>query len=172
MSEPFIGEIRPFPYDFAPEGWLPCDGRLLPIADNQVLYSLIGSRFPHTDTHFALPDMEERTPIGSSAERPIGATGGEVHHTLSVSEMPAHWHEVTASGDDPPADGNQPKPTRVLGRSAPDLYADTRNPTTMLADACSEVGGPRSHTNVQPFLALQFCIAIRGTVPQAGASEG
>ena len=169
MSEPFLAEIRIFGFNFAPRGWALCDGQILPINQNQSLYSLLGTTYGGDGrTTFALPDLRGRVPIhvGASDGRnyQLGQKAGEETHTLSVSEMPQHGHAAQASsaGADSPLAANDVLATT----SAVDIYVD--NPSSLAAmrnAAIRPAGGSQAHENMQPFLALNFCIALQGLFP-------
>ena len=169
MSEPFLAEVRIVGFNFAPRGWAFCDGQILPINQNQSLYSLLGTTYGGDGrTSFALPDMRGRTPIhvGSSngVSHQLGQKSGEETHTVSAGEMPQHTHQLRGSSDA----ANQPVPLgALLGVSAATdpLYAGASNVVDMAQDAVTFVGGGVSHNNMQPYLALSFCIALRGLFP-------
>src|SRR5262245_52864699 len=115
MSEPLLGEIRIFPFETAPRGWLPCNGQLVSIRQNQALYSLIGTTYggDGTDT-FGLPDLQGRLPVGLGNGVTLGQHGGEFAHTLVPAEMPSHTHQILASTA--PASKNQPAPSSALAQ--------------------------------------------------------
>lgn len=168
MSEPFLAEVRIVGFNFAPRGWAFCDGQILPINQNQSLYSLLGTTYGGDGrTSFALPDMRGRVPIhiGSSngTSHREGQKGGEETHTLSAAEMPQHDHVLQASA----TDANQGPPTgHVLARSTtPEAYRDTTSMVNMATESVTNVGGGQAHENMQPYLALNFCIALRGLFP-------
>jgi len=169
MSEPFLGEIRIVGFNFAPRGWAFCDGQILSISQNQALFSLLGTTYGGDGrTTFALPDLRGRTPVHSGtgaglSSRPLGSRGGEENHLLSTSEMPLHTHSVNASA----ADANTPEPANNLlavSRQA-DLYSLLDNLQGMSANSVTNNGGGQAHNNMQPFLALYFCIALQGLFP-------
>jgi microcystin-dependent protein len=171
MSEPFLAEIRIFGFDFAPRGWAFCDGQILPINQNQSLYSLLGTTYGGDGrTSFALPDLRGRVPMhkGSSngVSHSLGQESGEEGHVLSVQEMPAHDHALNASTteattDDP--DGNLLAPTQG-GRFSIVPYGDPENLQPLHgASVTSQVG--QAHENMQPYLTVSFAIAIMGLFP-------
>jgi len=165
MSEPFLAEIRMMGFNFAPRGWAFCDGQILPINQNQSLYSLLGTIYGGDGrTSFALPDLRGRTPIhvGQDTGSPFteGQKGGEETHTLAASEMPQHNHSVNTSS----TDGNAPIPIdNTLGG-----YNNGYNNGTNLVGLTNEVanaGGGQAHNNMQPTMVVNFCIAIQGLFP-------
>jgi microcystin-dependent protein len=162
MAEPFLAEIRIMSFNFAPKGWALCNGQLLPINQNQALFSLLGTTYGgNGQTTFALPNLQGRAPIHFGAGHTLGETGGEQSHTVSMAELPVHTHIVNASsanGDQNFANGN------VLA-AAGNLYSGTGNLTTLNASSITNVGGSQAHLNMQPFLTLNFCIALQGIFP-------
>lgn len=166
MSEPFLAEVRMVGFNFAPRGWAFCDGQILPINQNQSLYSLLGTTYGGDGrTSFALPDLRGRTPIhvGSSngTSHQLGQKSGEETHTLSVAEMPQHRHEVQASS----ANADAPIPGGNVLAAANNVYHDGTNLTGLRSGAIAATGGGQAHENMQPYLALNFCIALRGLFP-------
>lgn len=164
MAEPFLSEIRIMSFEFAPKGWALCNGQLLPINQNQALFSLLGTTFGGDGrVNFALPDLRARVPIHVGSGHTLGERGGEQAHTLSVAELPTHTHVVRGSAD--PA-GNTPSNATVLGKSNPQaIYGGPANLTAMAASSVSNTGGSQAHLNMQPFLTLNFCIALQGIFP-------
>lgn len=164
MAEPFLGEIRIMSFGFAPKGWALCNGQLLPINQNQALFTLIGTTYGgNGQTNFSLPNFQGRVPIHAGQGHILGERAGEQVHTLTVNEMPVHTHGLTASGN--AAGLDTPNANVVMAAAGLDLY---REPTTLLAmePACvANVGGSLSHNNLQPFRALNFCIALQGIFP-------
>ena len=166
--EPFIGEIRLFGFNFAPVGWALCDGTLLPISQNTALFSLLGTTYGGDGrTTFALPDLRGRVPISMGtgvglSPYDIGEQGGAENVTLTVSAVPAHNHNVQAS--DAPASESKPG-GGVLARTNTSTYTAGTDGTTLSATAISSSGGSQPHTNLQPFLAVNFCIALQGIFP-------
>ncbi len=167
MSEPFLAEIRIVGFNFAPRGWAFCDGQILPINQNQSLYSLLGTIYGGDGrTSFALPDLRGRTPIhvGSSngGAHLQGQKGGEEQHTLAANEMPNHDHVFEASG----ADATGIVPTgQFLARATTATYTPPANLVDMNSGAVANTGGGQAHENMQPFLAVNFCIALQGLFP-------
>jgi microcystin-dependent protein len=163
MAEPFLSEIRIMSFDFAPKGWALCNGQLLPINQNQALFSLLGTTYGGDGrVNFALPDLRARTPIHEGNGHTLGERAGEDAHTLTLSEMPQHTHQVAASSV--ASGGNNSPAGRFLGGAA-DAYAPASNLTTMRAGSVTNIGGSQAHSNDQPFLVLSFCIALQGIFP-------
>jgi len=164
MAEPFLSEIRIMSFGFPPKGWALCDGQLLPINQNQALFSLLGTTYGGDGrVNFALPDLQGRVPIHMGAGHTEGERGGEQGHTLSISEIPTHTHVLngtSTTGTLIIAAGNLP------GNSPTQMYqAPTTNLTAMNAASIATVGGSQAHLNMQPFLVLNFSIALQGIFP-------
>lgn len=162
MSEPFLAEIRMVGFNFAPRGWGFCDGQILPINQNQSLYSLLGTTYGGDGrTSFALPDMRGRTAIHVSDTHREGQKSGENTHTLSSAEMPAHSHANMASGES----ANQALPeSRLLAKTGESIYGAASN-QTLNSSTVYNVGGGQAHENMQPYLGINFCIALQGLFP-------
>jgi microcystin-dependent protein len=164
MAEPFLSEIRIMSFGFPPRGWASCNGQLLPINQNQALFSLLGTTYGGDGrVNFSLPNNQGRTPIHVGQGHTLGERGGEQAHTLNVSEMPVHTHPLAASGNTAALD--TPEANAVMAAAGLDLY---REPTSLLAMepmSVSNVGGSQAHFNMQPFLTLNFCIALQGIFP-------
>jgi len=166
MAEPFLSEIRIMSFNFAPKGWALCNGQLLPINQNQALFSLLGTTFGGDGrVNFALPDVRGRTPIHVGSGHTLGERGGEQAHTLSISEIPTHTHTVNATTI--PATTNSPGPTVLTAQStSANLYASAaQNLVAMSPQMVANVGGSQAHLNMEPFLTLNFCIALQGIFP-------
>ena len=170
MSEPFVGEIRMFAGNFAPRGWALCDGQLLAISQNDALFSLLGTIYGGDGrTTFALPDMRGRVPIHTGhgpglSNRRLGAKTGTEFITLTANHLPSHSHAVMASSDI----GNAPNPedNTLAAATSIDPYISNETPSTALnANAVASVGGNRRHTNLMPFLCVNFIIALFGIYP-------
>lgn len=168
MAEPFLAEIKIVGFNFAPRGWASCDGQILPINQNQSLYSLLGTSYGGDGrTTFALPDLRGRTPIhvgqsNGGASHNLGQKSGEETHTLNMAEMPNHQHQAQASS----LEADAPIPTNfVLAASNNRLYTDPGNLTPLTPASVSNTGGGQAHENMQPYLVLNFCIAIQGLFP-------
>lgn len=170
MSEPFLAEIRIMGFNFAPRGWAFCDGQILPINQNQALYSLLGTTYGGDgQTSFALPDFRGRTPIhtGQSTggtNHTLGQKGGEETHTLTNSEMPQHRHPVNAS--EGMATSSDPT-GQNWGKARERIYAEysTATATPMHNGVISNTGGGQAHENMQPYLVMNYCIALQGIFP-------
>jgi microcystin-dependent protein len=169
MSEPFVGEIRMFGFNFAPQGWAQCNGQLLPIDQNTALFSLLGTTYGGDGrTTFALPDLRSRVPVGQGQGPGLssyaeGQAGGAETVTLVAAQMPGHTHPVKASSG--PANSDQPG-GRALARSASHIYtAKPDTSTVMNADMLGDAGNSQPHDNIQPYLAVNFCIATAGIFP-------
>jgi len=162
MAEPFLSEIRIMSFVFAPKGWALCNGQLLPINQNQALFSLLGTTFGGDGrVNFALPDMRARVPIHEGSGHTLGERGGEQAHTLSIAEVPTHVHIVQASS----AVGDAVNPTGAVLASASNVYRTADNLTALNPTSVTQVGGSQAHLNMQPFLTLSFCIALQGIYP-------
>ena len=162
MAEPFLSEIRLMSFVFAPKGWALCNGQLLPINQNQALFSLLGTTFGGDGrVNFALPDLRGRTPIHVGSGHTLGERGGEQAHTLSIAEIPTHTHVANAQS----ANATSPFPTGNLLASMSNLYTAPGNLTTLSPTTIPNVGGSQAHLNMQPFLTLSFCIALQGIFP-------
>jgi microcystin-dependent protein len=172
MSEPFIGEIRIFPYQFAPRGWALCNGQSLPIAQNYALFSVIGNTYGGDGvSSFALPDLRGRAPMhpgqgpGLSSYY-LGQKGGAESVQLSVAELPEHSHRMRDRDMDL-GEVSVPAPNCSLAKSAnAKIYAAPGSLTPMSAASLSEEGGGQAHNNMQPYLTCQFCIALDGVYPK------
>ncbi len=164
MAEPFLSEVRIFSFGFAPQAWAQCNGQLLPINQNQALFSLLGTTFGgNGQTNFALPDLRGRVPIHDGAGHILGELAGEQAHTLSIPELPAHRHPVNVTNTI--ADLQYPTTTTFwAGGSAFAGFHQNSN-TTMDPATVLPVGGSQAHLNMQPFLTLNFCIALQGIFP-------
>jgi microcystin-dependent protein len=165
MAEPFLSEIRMMSFVFAPRGWALCNGQLLPINQNQALFSLLGTTFGGDGrVNFALPDLRGRTPIHVGSGHTLGERGGEQAHTLSIAEIPTHAHVLSATS----AEGTTAIPTSSTVLAASQNFEAYRAPTSLVAmeaGSVANVGGSQAHLNMQPFLTLSFCIALQGIFP-------
>jgi microcystin-dependent protein len=164
MSDPFTGELRMMSFAFPPKGWALCNGQLLPINQNQALFSLLGTRYGgNGQTTFALPDLRGKVPVHMSGEFLIGQAGGEPAHTVTMSEMAAHSH--TASGTSQTGDVFVPTGNLLAGSPAQLYGPPTSNLTTLIPSTITDVGGSQPHDNMQPYLTISFCIALSGIFP-------
>lgn len=163
MAEPFLSEIRMMSFVFAPKGWALCNGQLLPINQNQALFSLLGTTFGGDGrVNFALPDLRARTPIHVGSGHTLGERAGEQAHTLTISELPQHSHVLNAASDA----GDQLVPaTNLLARPNLPAYTAPTNLTAMAPESVGNAGGSQAHLNMQPFLTVSFCIALQGIFP-------
>lgn len=163
MAEPFLSEIRMMSFVFAPKGWALCNGQLLPINQNQGLFSLLGTTFGGDGrVNFGLPDLRGRVPIHVGSGHTLGERGGEQAHTLSIAEIPTHVHVAQGSNNN----GNvQDATNNVLGQVAGRIYTDPVNLTALSPSTIPNVGGSQAHLNMQPFLTISFCIALQGIFP-------
>jgi microcystin-dependent protein len=174
MADAFVAEIRVFPFNFAPTGWAVCDGQLLPISQNTALFSLLGTTYGGDGrSTFALPNLQGAVPMHPGqgpglSLHDLGEMGGSDTVTLIDSEMPAHTHTLRASADSQGADLQGPGPARVLAKSTGGQAFQTAtgaNLTQMHWSSLAPAGGSQPHNNLQPSLALTFCIALQGIFP-------
>lgn len=168
MSEPFLGQISMAALNFAPRGWAFCNGQLLAIQQNAALFSLLGTQYGgNGQTTFALPDMRGRVPIGYDNTNVIGTQGGQAAVTLLTANMPAHTHSLGATTTT--ANKRVPfgKMLAADNASVAEYYAvPAAGPTTTLnPQSVSNVGGSQPHSNMQPYTAISFCIALSGIYP-------
>jgi microcystin-dependent protein len=173
MADPFVAEIRIFPFNFAPKGWAWCQGQLLPLSQNTALFSLLGTTYGgNGKSNFALPDLEGRAPMhpgqGSGLSlHDLGETGGSETVTLLESEIPAHVHSLNANAA--PADLQLAGPDRAMARSNGGNAYLTGSPNTFMApQALTPAGGDAPHNNMQPYLTFYFNIALQGVFPPRG----
>lgn len=173
MADPFVAEIRIFPFNFAPRGWAWCDGQLLPLSQNTALFSLLGTTYGgNGESNFALPDLQGRAPM-APGQGPglslydLGQTGGQSSVTLLPTEIPAHTHVASATSDtavtNAPANAYLARP---LGRGS-NLYSPSFTSTVGMQPT-STAGGNAPHNNMQPYLTFYFCIALQGVFPPRG----
>ncbi len=162
MSEPFLGEIKIISWNFPAKGWAFCNGQLLPINQNQALFSVLGTTYGGDGrTTFGLPNLQGRTPVHVGGGFVIGELGGETAHTLSINEVPTHTHTVTGSS----TAGDSPIPTGNYLGAADNMYAAAASLTSIQPGTVSATGGSQAHNNMQPYLVLNFCIALQGIFP-------
>jgi microcystin-dependent protein len=163
MAEPFLGEVRIMSFNYPPRGWAFCNGQLLPINQNQALFSLLGTMYGgNGQTTFALPNFQGRLPVHLGSGLTQGQAGGEVSHTLTTTEMPAHSHLARAGS------GVANQLTGAAGlwaNGGQPAYSSAAPNAAMRADAVTSVGGSQPHNNMSPYLVLNFCIALSGIFP-------
>jgi microcystin-dependent protein len=165
MAEPFLSEIRIMSFVFAPKGWALCNGQLLPINQNQALFSLLGTTFGGDGrVNFALPDLRGRVPIHVGSGHTLGERGGEQAHTLSIAELPLHTHVAQASSN---SSGSVSLPTNSFLAPLNNTYHSPAALTSIQPGTVTNTGGSQAHLNMQPFLTLSFCIALQGIFPSA-----
>jgi microcystin-dependent protein len=169
MADPFVAEIRIFPFNFAPKGWAFCDGQILPLSQNTALFSLLGTTYGGDGkSNFALPDMQGNAPMHPGqgpglSLHDLGETGGSETVSLLESEIPAHSHAVNASA----ADGTIGSPNSQLVASGVgvNMYTTSLNAASLNPNAVATAGGDQPHNNLQPYLTLNFNIALQGVFP-------
>ena len=174
MADPFVAEIRIFPFNFAPKGWAWCDGQLLPLSQNTAMFSLLGTTYGgNGKSNFALPDLQGRAPMhpgqgNGLSLHDLGETGGSETVSLLESEIPAHSHALRAYND--VGEDRIPNATESFARSTGgNLYAPPGGATTFMAPEClAPAGGDQPHNNLQPYLTFYFCIALQGVFPPRG----
>jgi microcystin-dependent protein len=164
MAEPFLSEIRMMSFGFPPKGWALCDGQLLPINQNQALFSLLGTTYGGDGrVNFGLPNLQGRTPIHMGSGHTLGERGGEQGHTLSIGELPTHTHSLqgtTLTGDTFVPTGNL-FADDAIGKE----YGAPAALTSLIPADVTSVGGSQAHLNMQPFLVINFSIALQGIFP-------
>lgn len=162
MAQPYLSELRTFSFNFAPKGWAMCNGQLLSIAQNQALFSLLGTTYGgNGQTTFALPNLQGRTPMHFGSGYTQGEIAGQTAHTLLQTEMPAHTHMVTASSD---ANVSNPQNAFFGGNTGYTPYGMAIN-TTMSPQGVTLAGGSQPHDNMSPYLVINICIALQGIFP-------
>ena len=169
MADPFLSEIRLFSMNFAPKSWALCNGQFLPINQNQALFSLLGTTYGgNGQTTFALPDLRGKTPLHEGNGHTLGEAGGEQAHTLTQSEMPTHTHDFSTNSAVTGAAANAAVNSPAgaywanLGKA---VYSTGAPSGAMSPQTVASVGGSQAHLNMQPFLAISFCIALIGIFP-------
>ena len=164
MAQPYVGEIRMFAGNFAPAGWMFCEGQLLPISENETLFNLIGTTYGGDGrSTFALPDLRGRLPIHQGNGFILAETGGAEEITLTVQQIPAHTHPVLASTA--PASSNSPVGNVAAAPTAINLYIEDNANSSLSPLAVSAIGGSQPHTNLQPYLCVNFIISLFGIFP-------
>ena len=161
MSTPYLAEIRVFSFNYAPRGWAMCNGQLLPINQNQALFSLLGTTYGgNGQTTFALPNLQGRSAIHFNASLPLGSKAGEETHALAVNEMPGHTHTVSGTS----ATADAATPVGNFWAAGNEIYSSTAN-ASMSASALANAGSGQAHSNMQPYLVVNFSIALVGIYP-------
>ncbi len=164
MAQPYVGEIRMFAGNFAPAGWMFCEGQLLPISENETLFQLIGTTYGGDgQSTFALPDLRGRLPLHQGNAFILAETGGTEEITLTVSQIPAHSHPLLATttvATDINPGNRSPAQTGTF-----DFYQSSPGTSPMAAQSISSVGGSQPHTNFQPYLCVDFIISLFGIFP-------
>jgi microcystin-dependent protein len=176
MADPFVAEIRIFPFNFAPRGWAWCDGQLLPISQNTALFSLLGTTYGGDGkSNFALPDLQGRAPMHPGqgpglSLHDLGETGGSETVTLLESEIPQHSHGIFASTNASDEEGTKQPAGNMPGaqQGSNQLYTTFASPAAFNAQALAPAGGDQPHNNLQPYLTFYFCIAMQGVFPPRG----
>jgi microcystin-dependent protein len=170
VADPFVAEIRIFPFNFAPKGWAWCDGQLLPLSQNTALFSLLGTTYGgNGKSNFALPDLQGRAPMHPGqgpglSLHDLGETGGSETVSLLESEIPSHSHNALVVTD--AGDLQAPSPARALARTGNGFgYVNTNPNGSLAAEALAPAGGDQPHNNLQPYLTFYFCIALQGVFP-------
>jgi len=164
MSEPFLAEIRVFGFNFPPRRFAQCDGQILPISQNQSLYSLLGTTYGGDGrTSFGLPDLRGRTPVHEGYGITLGERGGEENHTLTEAEMPEHNHQLSVSTDQ--ATSGTPGGDVLFAKATQPTYHAPGSDVAGHVSNIASVGASQAHENMQPYLTVNFCIAIQGLFP-------
>jgi len=173
MSDPFVAEIRIFPFNFAPQGWAWCDGQLLPLSQNTALFSLLGTTYGgNGKSNFALPDLQGRAPMHPGqgpglSLHDLGETGGSETVTLLESEIPSHSHALMARMED--ASTPAPAGNHLARVPGDQMYQTNPGSLVQMSDnALPPAGGDAPHNNLQPYLTFYFCIALQGIFPPRG----
>lgn len=172
MADPFVAEIRIFPFNFAPKGWAWCDGQLLPLSQNTALFSLLGTTYGgNGKSNFALPDLQGRAPMHPGqgpglSLHDLGETGGSETVTLLESEIPSHTHNFTASQSD--GTDQTPVNQRLATGIGIGQYAAAASLTQLSPNMLAPAGGDAPHNNLMPYLTFYFCIALQGVFPPRG----
>ena len=179
MADPFVGEIRTFPWTFAPRGWALCNGALLSIQQNNALFSLLGVRYGgNGTTTFGLPDLRGRGMVHQgtapdSSTYVMGTSAGTESVALTLANLPLHAHNVVANGDTANKARPDPGPcyfakANLPNATAAEIYAPLANPIALAAESIAPTGNSVPHANMQPYLVLNFCIALSGIFPPRG----
>ncbi len=162
MSTPFLAEIRIFSFNFPPKGWAFCNGQLLPINQNQALFSLLGTTYGGDGrTTFGLPNLQGRVPFHMGGGLTLGQMAGETAHTLNIQELPAHTHTPAGSS----GNASQVSPAGNLWAVGTSSQYSASSSTSLNPASITNTGGSQPHDNMSPYLALNFCIALQGIFP-------
>jgi microcystin-dependent protein len=165
MAQPYVGEIRMFAGNFAPAGWMFCEGQQLPISENETLFQLLGTTYGGDgQSNFNLPDLRGRIPIHQGNGFNLSETGGAEEITLTVQQIPAHSHPLIATTS--VANQSSPSNNVIAQSTAADLYIEDTATAALAANAVGPVGGSQPHTNFQPYLCVQFIISLFGIFPR------
>jgi microcystin-dependent protein len=175
MADPFVAEIRIFPFNFAPRGWAWCDGQLLPLSQNTALFSLLGTTYGgNGKSNFALPDLQGRAPMHPGqgpglSLHDLGETGGSETVSLLESEIPAHTHAPRVITGAATANQDDASPNVMLAPvTGANLYTASNSIAAMAPEILAPAGGDAPHNNLQPYLTFYFCIALQGVFPPRG----
>ena len=162
MAEPFLSEIRIFSFNFPPKGWAFCNGQLLPINQNQALFSLLGTTYGgNGQTNFALPNLQGQVPIHEGNGHSLGEKAGSSSVTVNIQQLPTHMHGLNAS----PVNADIPTGSNNWFGAANNAYTTPAAFTTLAPSTVTSVGGSQPHNNMMPYLVLNFCIALQGIFP-------
>jgi len=164
MSEPFLSEIKIVSFSFPPRGWALCNGQLMPINQNQALFSLLGTTYGgNGQTNFALPNLQGQVPIRMGSGFTLGQAGGQTAHTITQSEMPQHLHFLQGTSN---SANNVAQPSNNLAAvTGSTVYSPPQNLAACKPTSLDNVGGSQAHQNMMPFLVLNFIIALQGIFP-------
>jgi microcystin-dependent protein len=161
MGTPYMSEIRIMTFNFPPKGWALCNGQLISVSQNEALFALLGTTYGGDGVNtFGLPNLQGLVPVHMGTGFSLGQSGGEEAHTITAAEMPAHTHALNAS----PSAGNAASPSNAMF-AAETAYVPAAQLTQAAASAVSSVGASQPHSNLQPYLTLNFCIALQGIFP-------
>ncbi len=167
MADPFLAEIRPFPFTFAPKGWAHCNGQLMPVSQSTALFAILGTIYGGDGkSNFALPDLEGRAPMQAGhgpglTGRTLGESGGQENVALELTQMPAHSHAAHASG----RVADSQNPTGAMLAAGSTIYAGDSQLVSMAPESVQHTGTGQPHNNLQPYLTVSFCIATQGVFP-------
>ena len=163
MSEPFMSEIKLVSFNYPPKSWALCNGQFLPINQNQALFALLGTTYGgNGQTTFALPDLRGRAPLHMGSGHTLGERAGQSANTINIQQLPTHTHTLQGSSN---TGSVQDAANNVFGTVPGRIYTDPTNVTTLTPQTVTSVGGSQPHQNMQPYLVLNFCIALQGIFP-------